>query len=157
VIGRPLLWAVAAGLVASAAACSSSPSRPGAVSASTLAPASLAPTSPPSTAPTTVAGQVPTVPNCGGGAYEPRTLLIVCGVGTTMATGVAWSSWTASTATGNGDVHLTTGGQQVVSPAVLQLSEVRYGSNGPQFSLLTVTWTGPSPDGRPTDTFHLAE
>jgi hypothetical protein len=154
-----LLWAAGVALVASTgAACSSSPGRPRAVSVSTLAPVSLpstSPTSSGSTTPTTVAGQLPTVPNCGGGAYEPHTLLIVCGVGTTMATGVAWSSWTTSAAAGKGDVHLTTMGHQVTAPANLQLSDVRFGTSGPQFTLLRVTWTGPSPDGRPSDTFNL--
>jgi hypothetical protein len=31
------------------------------------------------------------------------------------------------------------------------------GPTGPQFTLLKITWTGKSPDGRATDTFSLAE
>ena len=95
----------------------------------------------------------PTVFDCGGGAYEPATLLIVCGVGSTMATGVKWSSWSGSAATGNGSVALA---GHPAQPATLALASVVSTANGPQFSVLTVTWTGTSPDGHPTDTFHLA-
>lgn len=108
------------------------------------------------TAPTTVRGQMTTVPDCGTGAYEPPTLLIVCGDGTTTATDVTWSSWSDSAASGTGDVNLVTGGRSSTAPARLQLSEVVDGSGGPQFTVLDVTWTGTSPDGHPTDTFRLA-
>jgi hypothetical protein len=117
-------------------------------------------TAPPTTVPTpttatTVAHQVPTVPNCGGGAFEPKTLLIVCGSGTTMATGVSWRSWASSGAAGSGMVHLVVAGQATVAAATLTLDEVVVGPVGPQFSRLTVTWTGASPDGRPQDAYRL--
>jgi hypothetical protein len=145
-----------AGLVITGAGCSSGTIR----SSATTGPAATRPPSTTgsiSTTQTTVAGQLPTVPNCGGGAYKPQTLLIVCGVGTTMATGVMWSSWTSTAAAGTGEVHLTTGGTQVSGQADLRLSDVRVGASGPQFTLLTVAWTGMSPDGRPTDTFNLTQ
>lgn len=133
-------------------------SKGGAVSTPTTAAPTSTSTSPPtSTPPTTVAHQLPTVPNCGGGAYEPTALFIVCGgTGATMATDVIWSTWTATGATGTGSVHLTSGTSTSTAPARLTLSQVVSGSVGPQFSLLTVTWTGTSPDGHPIDTFHLA-
>jgi hypothetical protein len=145
-----------AGLVITGAGCSSGTIRS---SATTESPATLPSTTTGSMSATqtTVAGQLPTVPNCGGGAYKPQTLLIVCGVGATMATGVEWSSWTSTAAAGTGDVHLTTGGKQVSGQADLRLSDVRVGASGPQFTLLTVAWTGMSPDGRPTETFPLTE
>jgi hypothetical protein len=102
------------------------------------------------------AGHVPTAPNCGGGAYKPSTLLIVCGTSTTMATGVEWGSWTTTEARGNGTVHIALGGRSVSSPAALVLDHVVTSADGPQYSVLTVTWAGPSPDGRPTDTYHLS-
>jgi hypothetical protein len=136
-------WGVVAGLLAASVT--------GCVSSSRHVVGSFSPTTPPVTA-----GHLPTVPNCGGGAYEPHTLLIVCGVGTTMATGVNWASWTATSAQGNGTVHLDSSGRSVSVPAGLLLDHVVSGTDGPQYSVLTVTWTGPSPDGHPTDTYHLA-
>ncbi|MBV9661688.1 MAG: hypothetical protein JO337_11080 [Acidimicrobiales bacterium] len=105
---------------------------------------------------TTVAGQVPTVFNCGGGAYEPSTLIVVCGVGTTVVTGSKWTSWTATGAVGTGLVHLKVSGHDTAAPAGLALSTVVRTPGGPQFSSLTVTWTGASPDGQPSDAFRLA-
>jgi hypothetical protein len=95
------------------------------------------------------------VPNCGGGAYEPQTLLIVCGSGTTMATGVAWRSWEPARASGSGTIHLQVNGQPVSAPATLLLSEVVTGPVGPQFTVLTVTWTGKPPDGKAREIYHL--
>ena len=105
--------------------------------------------------PTTAVDQLPTVPNCGGGAYKPETLLIVCGTGTTMATGVSWRSWAPTAASGSGTVHLQVNGQSVSAPAALLLSDVVKGPVGPQYTLLTVTWTGTRPDGNARDTYHL--
>ena len=134
------------GLGLAAAGCGSGPgSRAVATGASTTL----------STPPTTGPVLVPTVPNCGGGAFEPKTLLIVCGTGTTTATGVAWATWDQSGASGSGLVNLKVDGRTVTAPASLTLRAVVVGPAGPQFSLLTVTWTGRSPDGRPQDSYHL--
>ena len=153
--------ASAAVVVAVAGACGSSHPRQAAVdnpstpTSATPAPATSAPAT---TAPaTTVAGQLTTVPNCGGGAYKPATLLIVCGNGNeaTMATGVSWTSWNAASAAGTGSVHLVAAGKPVVAPGRLTLGTVKQGSMGPQFTRLTVTWTGTSPDGHPSDVYPL--
>jgi hypothetical protein len=112
--------------------------------------------SPATAAPTTVAGQLPTVPNCGGGAYKPQTLLIVCGAGTAMATGVTWDAWGATSASGAGKVHVEVGGRPASGAGRLVLDMVAVGPVGPQFRRLTVTWTGPSPDGHAQDTYSLA-
>lgn len=125
------------------------------VASSTTNPPGPPTTAGPPTTPSTAA-TLPTVPNCGAGAYKPARLLIVCGDATTMATGVSWSSWDATTATGTGTVHLVTGAVTRTAPARLVLSQVTAGSGGLHFTLLTVTWSGTSPDGHPTDTFHLA-
>jgi hypothetical protein len=109
-----------------------------------------------STTPTTVAGQLPTVPDCGAGAFEPTTLLIVCGNSSTMATGLHWSSWTQGSAAGSGTVQLTVAGRPASQGAHVALTDVVSGESGPQYTELTVTWTGPSPTGHPVDTFRLA-
>lgn len=154
--GPGIMSLVAVALVAAAASCGSGHTR------SAVATGASSTTPPPtvgaqaSTTATTVAHQLPTVPNCGGGAFEPKTLLIVCGTGTTMATGVSWRSWGSTAATGSGTVQLrVSGGQTASDAASLALSEVRNGPVGPQFTLLTVTWTGISPDGRHQDTYPL--
>jgi len=147
------------GLTLVAAGCGSS--HPSSAVATGHGTTSAAP--PPSPATTRPTGPLtPTVPDCGGGAYEPKTLLIVCGTvtggtgpGTTMATNVSWASWSQSGASGAGIVNLRVGGQSVTTPARLDLSTVVTGAMGPQFSLLTVTWTGRSPDGRLVDVYHL--
>jgi hypothetical protein len=131
--------------------CSSS--RPGASSGPT---SGAVPTTeagrPAGSAPTTTPPLTPTAYNCGAAAYEPATLLIVCGVGTSMATGVKWSDWTSTSASGHGEVAVT---GRPPHPASLRLGSVVATGAGPQFSLLTVTWSGTSPDGHPADTFHL--
>jgi hypothetical protein len=73
-----------------------------------------------------------------------------------MATGVEWGSWTTTTARGNGTVHLDVDGRSVASAGALVLDHVVTSADGPQYSVLTVAWSGPSPDGRPTDTYHLS-
>jgi len=123
----------------------------------TTAPSTTLPTPPSSAQVSAAPPGIPTVPDCGGGAYKPATLLIVCGNNTTMATGVTWGAWTASTAAGSGTVHLVKGATSATAPGRLSLSDVVTGPIGPQFTLLTVTWIGPSPDGKSTDTFRLAE
>lgn len=111
------------------------------------------PSSPPAPTATTVAGQLPTAFDCGGGAYEPATLIVVCGVGSTTVTGSRWTSWTAGTARGTGTVNLP---GKLPSPATLALDGVVQTVDGPEFSRLTVTWTASSPTGRPEQVFRLA-
>jgi hypothetical protein len=149
----------AGAVVASLAGCgSTSHQTTTATSVASAAPSAPSTTASPPTsaAPTTVA-LMTTVPNCGGGAYKPATLLIVCGVNTTTATNVTWSTWTASGAAGSGTVHLVKAGSSATAPGRLALSDVVTGPTGPQFTLLTVAWIGTSPDGNATDTFRLAE
>jgi hypothetical protein len=157
--GRAAL--ISAALVGLMAACGSTHRRTGVASSGTSAAApSTVGSSPAAPAtrpapPTTAVGQLPTVPNCGGGAYEPKRLLIVCGTGTTMATDVSWRSWAPAVASGSGTVHLLVKGQSVSAPAALLLTDVVAGPVGPQFTRLTVTWTGTPPDGNARDTFRL--
>jgi hypothetical protein len=72
-----------------------------------------------------------------------------------MATGVSWRSWGTSTASGSGTVQLTVNGHPASAPATLLLSRVVDGPAGPQFSQLTVTWTGMPPDGKQQDVYSL--
>jgi hypothetical protein len=164
--GRRFAWAgplVAAAAVAGLVSGCSSASKTSSVAQSPTA--LTTPTTQPA-APTTSASsgsnqsptsQLPTVPNCGGGAYEPKTLLIVCGSGAaaTTATGVSWAAWGQSQAHGSGTVMLEVNGQATSSPATLELGTVVEGPVGPQFTVLTVTWQGSSPDGKAQDTYHL--
>jgi hypothetical protein len=50
---------------------------------------------------------------------------------------------------------MTINGHPVSAPATLLLSEVVDGPVGPQFSRLTVTWTGTPPDGKQQDVYSL--
>lgn len=131
--------------------CSSS-ARTGGSTAATSASTSVPPSTAVATSATTVAGQQTTVYDCGGGAYEPATLLVVCGVNSTVVTDVHWTSWTATSATGTGNVHLP---GKSPSPASLALSDVVSSGSGPQFAQLKATWSGTSPDGHPYDVYPL--
>jgi len=103
---------------------------------------------------------VPTVFDCGGGAFEPETLLVTCANAakdaTTTVTGITWTSWSSTNAAGRGTVHLYVAGKEVSAAASLTLGGVKQTSNGLQFSSLSLTWTGPSPDGQPTLTLPVA-
>ena len=146
--GRFGLLAVALCLAGSA--CGSS--RAVGTGSTTSAPATTAA----STSTTTAVPLQVTVPDCGAGAYRPTTLLIVCGTGGTMATGIQWSSWGSSGASGTGTVDLQPGKSQLSGQANLQLTNaVDKGAGGPQFTRLTVIWIGRSPDGRPSDSYEL--
>jgi hypothetical protein len=117
-----------------------------------------APTTPATAAAATTPPQrLPTAPNCGGGAYKPATLLIVCASGdkAVLATGVTWRSWSATGALGAGTMHLVVHGQTALRPATLSLGGVTDGPGGPQFTQLTVTWLGSSPTGAARASYHL--
>ncbi len=126
----------------------------GSNAAASTTPTTAAGASPPAT---TVAHQLPTAPNCGGGAYKPATLLIVCASGdkAVMATGVTWRSWDATAALGSGTVHVLVDGHPAARPATLSLAGVTNGAVGPQFTQLTVTWIGSSPTGAPRVSYQL--
>ena len=139
-MNRLTALAVAASLVAGAAACGSHANRRATpITATTVVPP----------------GHLPTVPDCGAGAYKPATLVMVCGVGTTLATGLTWSTWTTTSASGQGTVHLNVSGRPATGTANLRLDHVADRGAGPQYTVLTVTWIGASPDGRPADVYHL--
>lgn len=73
-----------------------------------------------------------------------------------MATAIQWTVWGTTEASGTGTVHVAVGGSEETGAAKLELSDVsERGNNGPQFSRLTVTWIGRSPDGLPTESYQL--
>jgi hypothetical protein len=105
--------------------------------------------------------QATLVANCGGGAYQPTTLIVACQTSGTMVTDIVWSSWTGQMAHGRGLVNqpncppacsTNNAGQ---FPAELTLASPVPSSRGVEFSELTVAWTASSPDGHPTHTYHL--
>ena len=150
---RTKLFVVAMCVTGAAAACSSSERVRTAPTIFTTSTTAGSPGQGPTTTSTPLEA---TVPDCGAGAYRPSTLLIVCSTGGTMATGIQWTAWGTTAASGTGTVHLAVGGSEQTGSARLELSDVsERGNNGPQFSRLTVTWIGPSPDGHPTDSFPL--
>ena len=144
----PFVMAVAA---FSGAACSSGE----AVRSGNPVPSTNTAGTAPSTSTSSTAALQATVPDCGAGAFRPATLLVTCATGGVMVTGLEWTSWGPSTAAGSGTVHMTVGGRTASGQADLALSDVVTGSSGPQFTVLTVTWSGRSPDGHATDTYHL--
>ena len=156
--------AASACLAACLAACGSShnsvdtinPSQGTSIPAAT----STVPSSSSTAGPGGQAAVVPTVFDCGGGAYEPTTLLVTCANAakdaTTLVTGVTWTSWSATRASGRGTVHLIVGGKTVTADASLKLSGVEQTSNGLQFATIEFTWIGTSPDGNPTEQLPLA-
>jgi hypothetical protein len=148
-------------LAAVLTACGSTRHVTTAVTAGSTGPASTGPpetaAAPPTTKPSAPAHLTPTAPNCGGGAYKPATLLIVCASGdqAVMATGVTWRSWGDTAAVGSGTMHVSVNGHPTARPATLNLAGVATGSVGPQFTRLTVTWIGSSPTGSPQASYHL--
>lgn len=102
-----------------------------------------------------IGSPMPVAWDCGGGAYEPSTLYILCSNTTTLATGITWRTWRASSAAGSGTVHESVGGKERQYRARLRLSDPEREPGGLEFTRLQVTWTGASPDGRPSDTYAL--
>lgn len=141
--------------------CGSSPSST-AKSASTNPPPAtgVVPSSPGST--TTSPGRPPLVSDCGGSAYEPTTLYVTCGQAKLTATEIHWVSWSRSQAQGSAVMSVLAcqpscaqGHEQLIR-AHLSLMAPKPTAHGPEFSSLTITWSGPSPDGKPVETYPLA-
>lgn len=151
---RALTACLVAGCAAAVSACgSATPVRSGSPPTTGAPATSVAD----STSTSSTAALQTTVPDCGAGAYRPQTLLVTCVTDGITVTGIEWSTWASSGAAGAGTVHMTVGGRQESGQASLTLSKVEEtGPGGPRFSLLTVTWTGRSPDGHASDTYQLA-
>ena len=90
------------------------------------------------------------------GGLRAGTLLIVCGSGDTPHGDRCLLAVVGQPgASGTGTVHLLVNGQAASGLATLTLADVVIGSVGPQFTRLTVTWTGTSPTGTPAVTYQL--
>jgi len=122
-------------------------------------------TTPPgaSTTPATVAGQATTVvADCGSGAYQPARIVVTCADAAVVATEIRWSRWTVAAAAGTSVVQVDacrpTCAAQSAKPygAHVALSEPVQTGQGPRFSHLTLTWTGPSPFGQASNSYPLA-
>jgi hypothetical protein len=119
-----------------------------------------------STAPTSSAttgdGAQPTiVGNCGGAAYKPTTLYIICGQARLTATEIKWRSWTAQQAQGSAVMSVITcqpscsQGPEELLPAELTLTRPMPTSRGPEFTSATIAWSERSPDGKQVETYPL--
>ena len=94
------------------------------------------------------------------GLFEPQIIQLACGDGTAVANGLTWSEWNASTAVGRGTVNEVTcvpdcaDGRDVAYPVNVSLSEPVKAQDGKTyFTRITVTYTGPAPNGAHTETY----
>jgi hypothetical protein len=75
---------------------------------------------------------------------------------------IAWATWSAFTATGQGDVWAVqcvpdcADGKEVITPARVTLSGVKTSPQGYYFSELTVTWEGRKPPDAEGLPFHVS-
>lgn len=143
-----------------------SPSPPAQSTAS--APTSAAPTTAattttgPAPSSSTVAGQATTVvADCGAGAYRPARIIVTCANTGVIATQIQWSTWSSSGARGTSVVEVNpckptcAASSDKPYSARLQLSDPVSTSSGPRFSLVTLTWSGASPYGQPSNSYQL--
>jgi hypothetical protein len=109
----------------------------------------------------TTMGQPPLVDNCGGGAFKPTTIYVICGQAKLTATKIQWSSWTAEQARGTATMSVIvcrpscSQGHEELLPAELTLTDPRPTSRGPEFTRAIIAWSATSPDGNPVDTYPL--
>lgn len=88
-------------------------------------------------------------------------IILACADGNAYAQHLRWSSWTATRATGSGDIEQNdcvpdcAGGQFKTYPATVTLGQVISTPAGPRFSLLTAVFTGVGPNGQKTATYSL--
>jgi hypothetical protein len=127
----------------------------------TAVPATVVTTPVPSTTTSVGTGQPVIVDDCGGGAYKPTTLFIICGQAKLTATEIKWSSWTAEQAEGTAIMSVIvcqpscSQGHEELLAAKLTLTNPKPSSRGLEFSSVTIAWSSTSPDGRPVDTYPL--
>jgi len=154
---------VLAGCSGASVHASSTPSTGGAAAAPTTAASSasspqVSPSAPATTAP---ALMTTVVSDCGTGAYRPTTIVVTCGNGSVVATQIAWTAWSAASATADAVMQVdpcrptcASGGDRPY-PAHIKLSDPVATSAGPRFSRLTVAWTGASPTNTPLQSYPL--
>ena len=100
--------------------------------------------------------------DCQNPSYQPATILLACGDGSSVATQIRWSSWGPTSATGTAVIRQAlcnpncAQGSEGTFPASITLSGVQSaGSSGQLFSILTATFSGASPTGTPSETYNI--
>lgn len=94
-------------------------------------------------------------------SMEPPSIVLACGDGNAGVKDMSWSSWTATSATGTGDVYLNdctpncAGGTFHDYPATITLSDVVGGPAGRLFSNMHAVYSGAGPQGHSTDDFEV--
>jgi len=92
---------------------------------------------------------------------EPPSIIVACADAGIGVQGLTWSRWTSTAASGSGQVWWNDCTPDCATgtvhhyPASVALSDVQPSPGGAAFSVLTVTYTGAEPDGKPVDTFQL--
>jgi hypothetical protein len=92
---------------------------------------------------------------------EPSSITVACADAGIGARDLAWSTWGASGATAVGVVWENdctpscAAGTIKRYPAAITLSNVQPSRDGPTFTAMTATYSGPEPNDRPIDTFTL--
>ncbi|MGA2306937.1 MAG: hypothetical protein ABSH29_22520 [Acidimicrobiales bacterium] len=88
-----------------------------------------------------------------GPAVEPTSIVLACGDGNASLTDLAWSSWSASSATGSGEythnlcVPDCASGTFVSTPASVELSYPVRSAAGSEFSTVTYSYATPTAPG----------
>jgi hypothetical protein len=98
--------------------------------------------------------------DCIHGQYKPKKIIIACGDGSEYLTGLKWSSWSSTKASGTGTVKLNNckpscvAGHFISYPAKVALTRVEHCSAAPKtrFSRLTITYTHKHPGKHSTET-----
>jgi hypothetical protein len=94
---------------------------------------------------------------------EPSSITVACADAGIGAQDLVWLSWTDTMATASGDVWENdctpscAAGTIKHYPASITLSDVQTSRDGPTFTAMTATYSGPEPNGHPTDTFGLQQ
>jgi hypothetical protein len=92
---------------------------------------------------------------------EPSSITVACADAGIGAKHLDWSTWGASGATADGQVWENdctpscAAGTIKRYPAAITLSDVQPSKDGPTFTVMTATYSGPEPNGNRTDTFTL--
>jgi hypothetical protein len=92
---------------------------------------------------------------------EPSSIMLTCADAGVGVQDLTWTSWTASSAAGQGLLWENTCVPDCAEanlahyPVGVTLSAVKASAKGPWFSRLTITWEGSRPHNQTPDTFTL--
>ena len=94
-------------------------------------------------------------------SVEPPSIVVACADDGIGAEHLTWTSWTATTALATGEVWQNdctpycAEGTIKYYPASVALSGVESSRDGLAFTVMTATYSGAQPNGKPVDTFGL--